>query len=114
MQRPKDMKVFVVGASFLHSEVTRGFCVRRKMTKYEAKTWINQAFFKKWASGQNYGLAVKSSGCFSTGFRVNSQHPHGSSQPSVTPVSRNLMLSLASTGAPHRAPSYMKAKCPYT
>ena len=39
----------------------------------------------------------------------NSQHPHGGSQPSVTPVSWDLVPSLASKGT-----VYMQAKWPYT
>lgn len=39
------------------------------------------------------GSAVKSTGCASTGPEFYSQHLHGSSQPSVTPVLGNLVSS---------------------
>jgi hypothetical protein len=39
------------------------------------------------------GSAVKNTGCSPRGTELNSQHPHGSSQLSVTPAPRDLMAS---------------------
>ena len=40
--------------------------------------------------GWRGGSAVKSTGCSSRGAGFNSQHPHGGSEPSVTPVPGDL------------------------
>lgn len=42
----------------------------------------NKRFMGSWEDD----LAVKNIGCSSRGSRFNSQHPHGRSQPSLTPV----------------------------
>lgn len=39
--------------------------------------------------GREDGSTVTRSSCSSKGSRFNSQHPHGGSQPSVTPVLRD-------------------------
>lgn len=42
----------------------------------------NKRFMGAWEDG----LAVKNIGCFSRGSKFNSQHPHGHSQLSLTPI----------------------------
>jgi hypothetical protein len=61
------------------------------------------------------GSVVKSTSCTSRRPGFYSWGPHGSSQTSVTPVSGNLMLSLASAGTRHvcAAQVYMQRKYTY-
>ena len=58
---------------------------------------------------------VKSTGCSSIGPRFDSQHPHGSSQQSVTPVPRDLIPSsgLTDTRYAHGTQTYMQEKHPH-
>lgn len=44
---------------------------------------------------------LESTGCSCTGPGLSSQHPHGGSPPSVTPLLGDLMSSLASSGTRH-------------
>lgn len=47
------------------------------------------------------GSVLKSTGCYYGGPGFGSRHPHGGSQPMITPVPGNSPLSLASAGAAH-------------